>query len=486
MARAAAAINRASARAPRVLRPVADFRSIARVLGLCCRTAELAHGRLLLSFRRMCTTTERLGSAMKFVLAGYGVRGDVEPSVAVGRELLCRGHEVRMAVPPDLVGFAESAGLAAVAYGPDARKWQDVHRDFVTHVFHNFWKIQDLIRLGREDWELFTRCWEEMSTTLMSLAADGADLLFASVIGQQPAANVAEYYDIPLATLHTLPTRPNGQLVPILPAPLGRSAMAVNEWLERPMTKNLEDAQRRELGLPKATGPASRRIAEGGSLEIQAYDQVCFPGLGAEWAKWDGLRPFVGALTMELPTDADEEVVSWIVAGTPPIFFGFGSTLVKSPADTLAMISAACAQLGERALVCAGSTDFSHVPHFEHVKVVGTMNYAAAFPACRALVHHGGSGTTAIGLRAGVPTLILSTWPDQTLWGAVVKRLKVGTARRFSRTTPESLVADLRTILAPHYVTRARDIATRMSKPAESVAAAADLVEDFARLGRVG
>ena len=51
---------------------------------------------------------------MKFVLAFYGTRGDVEPGVAVGRELLRRGHDVRMAVPPDLVGFAESAGLAAV------------------------------------------------------------------------------------------------------------------------------------------------------------------------------------------------------------------------------------------------------------------------------------------------------------------------------------------------------------------------------------
>jgi UDP:flavonoid glycosyltransferase YjiC (YdhE family) len=189
---------------------------------------------------------------------------------------------------------------------------------------------------------------------------------------------------------------------------------------------------------------------------------------------------------MELPTDADEEVASWIAAGTPPIFFCFGSVPVESAADMAAMISAACAQLGERALVCAGWSDFSHVPHFEHVKVVGAVNYAATFPACRAVVHHGGSGTTAAGLRAGVPTLILSTGPEQLILGARVKRLKVGTARRFSSTTRESLVADLRTILAPQYVARAREIATRMTKPAESVAAAADLVENFVRLRRVG
>jgi UDP:flavonoid glycosyltransferase YjiC (YdhE family) len=60
-----------------------------------------------------------------------------------------------------------------------------------------------------------------------------------------------------------------------------------------------------------------------------------------------------------------------------------------------------------------------------------------------------------------------------------VKRLKVGSARGFSATTRESLVADLRFVLAPQHVTRAREIATRMSKPAGSVAAA-DLLEETA------
>jgi UDP:flavonoid glycosyltransferase YjiC (YdhE family) len=414
---------------------------------------------------------------MKFALASYGTRGDIEPCVAVGRELVRRGHDVRMAVPPDLVGFAEAAGPAAVAFGPDLQAVLDAHRNFWTHFFRNFWKIQDLIRLRREVVEPFIECWKEIITTLTSLA-DGADLLFTGVNFEDAAGNVAEYYDIPLATLHLFPLRANGQFLPFLPAPFGRSAMKVSEWVAWRAAKKVEGIQRGELGLPKATRPSPRRITERGSLEIQAYDEVCFPGLAAEWAQWNR-RPFVGALTMDLVTDADDEVVSWIGAGTPPIFFGFGSMPVESAADTLAMISAACAQLGERALVCSAGTDFSHVPHFEHVKVVGTMNYAAAFPACRAVVHHGGLGTTAAGLRAGVPTLILSTDLDQTLWGARVKRLKVGTARRFSATTQKSLVADLRTILAPQYVARAREIATQMTKPAESVATAADLVENF-------
>ncbi len=81
---------------------------------------------------------------------------------------------------------------------------------------------------------------------------------------------------------------------------------------------------------------------------------------------------------------------------------------------------------------------------------------------------------------------MLSTLADQTFWAAQLRRLKVGFGQPLSATTQESLVADLRRTLAPQYVTRARQIATQMTKPAESVAAAADLLENFARLRRVG
>ncbi|OMC51350.1 glycosyl transferase family 1 [Mycobacterium sp. IS-836] len=422
---------------------------------------------------------------MIFVLACYGTRGDVEPGVAVGRELLRRGHEVRMAVPPDMVGDTEAAGLAAAGYGVDTQTWMDVHRDLWACLSRSPWRIRELIRLGRELWRLFMQSWGEASATLRSRAG-GADLLVTGRSLEETAANVAEYHDIPLATLHYAPARPHGQVLPFLPPLFGRSLMTLNEWVYWRTTKRVEDTQRRELGLPKSTAPSSRRIAERGSLEIQAYDEVCFPGLAAEWAKWNGRRPFVGALTMELPTDADDEVASWIAAGTPPIYFGFGSIPVESAARTVEMISAACEQLGERALVCSGGTDFSDVPQFANVKVVGAVNHAAVFPACRAVVHHGGAGTTAAGLRAGVPTLILWAAADQPYWGAQIKRLKVGTARGFASTTQQSLVADLRTILEPEYAGRAREIATRMSKSAESVAAAADLLENFARTRREG
>jgi vancomycin aglycone glucosyltransferase len=399
---------------------------------------------------------------MKFVVAGYGSRGDVEPCIAVGRELLRRGHDVHLAVtaPPDMLAFIESTGLTAVPYGPD---WQAQMRDdgFVR-------MIQNPLSAIHEAAEYVTRVSAEKSAALTSLT-DGADLILAGMNEQGRAANVAEYCGIPLAVLHSFPPQ-------ILDLGSPRGSLAEQADL----------AQRRALGLPEVTGLSTRPMVEHNSLEIQAYDELCFPGLAAEWADQGLRRPFVGALTLEMPTTADDEVLSWIAAGPPPIYFGFGSTPIANPADTVAAISAACAQVGERALIWSGPNDFTHVPHAEHVKVVDTVGQAAIFPACRAVVHHGGAGTTAAGLRAGIPTLVLWNGLDQPLWADAVTRLKVGFGRAFSESTVNSLVADLHSVLAPHHASRAREVAAQTTTPAESITRAADLLEDLARRGTTG
>jgi UDP:flavonoid glycosyltransferase YjiC (YdhE family) len=415
---------------------------------------------------------------MKFVLAAHGTRGDIEPCATVGLELLRRGHEVRMAVPPNLVGFVESAGLSAVAYGPDTQEQIVAVAEFT----HNAFKIQNPVNVLRAGRELFVEGWAEMSRTLTSLA-DGADLLVTGQTYHGVVANVAEYYDIPVAGLHHFPVRVNGQIgVPSIPSPkpVVRSTLKAGWWLYSRITKENEDAQRRELGLPRATAPAARRMADRGTLEIQAYDQAVFPGLAAEW---NGRRPFVGALTLDLAAETDDQVASWIADGTPPIYFGFGSTPVQSPADTVAMITDACTELGERALIYSSDDGADAVPHSDRVKLVGQVNYTTILPTCRAAVHHGGAGTTAAGLRAGLPTFVLWDVADQFIWAAQVKRLKVGSARRLSSITRKSLVAALRKILAPECVARAREIAPRMTPPAVSVATAADLLEQTVRVG---
>jgi UDP:flavonoid glycosyltransferase YjiC (YdhE family) len=367
---------------------------------------------------------------MKVVLAGYGTRGDTEPFAAVCRELLRRGHDVCLAVAPQMVGFCESAGLTAIPFGPESLASSHAVMD---------------------EKQYLSRAMSEWGTALTALA-DGADLLVTGRIEQGLAANVAEYYGIPQATLHFFPGAHSRQI----------------GWVGDTM-EEAECAHRSALGLPEATGQPTR------CLEIQAYDALCFP----ELADGDSWRPFVGALTLELPTEADDEVLSWIAAGTPPIYFGFGSGVwLASAAQTFGLVALACARLGARALICSGASNFTDPSHSAQVKVVGAVNHAAVFPACRAVVHQGGAGTTAAGMRAGVPTLIL--WHpinDQQIWADAVERLKVGSGRAFSASNLGSLVADLRSILEPQCVTRAREVAAQMTKPAVSVAGAADLLE---------
>ena len=421
---------------------------------------------------------------MKIVLANWGSRGEVEPFAVLGRELARRGHDVHLVVAPDLVEFAQAAGPQATAYGPTVQAVIDPHQDYFALLFSKPWRVKELGRLMREFAAPIDQGRDGALKTVKTVA-DGADLLVTGMNYEGIIANVAEYLGIPLATLQHFPLRVNGRLLPVLPAPFGRVVMRTSEWLAWRGHRAHDDAQRSELGLPKSTGHWTQRIAEGGALEIQAYDAVCFPGLADEWESWNRQvpprGPFVGALTLEAPADDDKDVETWIAGGTPPIFFGFGSMPMESAGDTIAMIAGACAELGERALVGAGVADFSGVPQYEHVKIVGTINYADVFPTCRAIVHHGGSGTTNAGLRSGRPTMILWRLPDQAFWAGRLKRLKVGTGRRFLATTEKTLVADLRKILAPGYLDRAGRLAASMSRPADSVAAAADLVEEYVR-----
>jgi UDP:flavonoid glycosyltransferase YjiC (YdhE family) len=392
-----------------------------------------------------------------------------------------------MAVPPNLVRFVQSAGLpATVAYGPDSQKQLqgDVFErpDALTAASPADW-----LRLGNPLTALHkarkaaTRDWAEMSEILTSMA-NGADLILTGTAYQEIAANVAEFHGLPLAEVHYFPVRANTRILPVrLPSAVVRAAYSAGEWFHWRLLKPAEDEQRAALGLPKATTRPVARIVDSGALEIQAYDKVFFPGLAAEWGQ---TRPLVGSLTLQMPTEIDDEVACWIAAGTPPIYFGFGSMPIDSPADAVRMISQVCAQLGERALICAGVSELDGTATAEHVEVVTSANHAAVFPACRAVVHHGGAGTTAAGVRAGVPTLVLWVAAEQPLWGKQIKRLGIGTFRRFSATTRDTLLDDLRAVLAPETADRARQVAAQMTPPSDSVTMAANLIEEAAHKGR--
>ena len=384
---------------------------------------------------------------------------------------------MRIAVPPDLTELVTAADLPGVTgYGIPSTAQTD------SDVFRNWWRPRNPLRALQEAREYATAGWIDMSRTLEELA-DGTDLILTGTTYQEVAANVAEKQGVPLAAMHYFPARPNSKLAPVtLPAPLLISGMRTAEWAYWRLVKPAEDEQRRRLGLPPATTPSARRIVESGAVEIQAYDEVLFPGLDAEW---NGSRPFVGSITLELETTADTDVNRWIANGTAPIYFGFGSTPIDSPSELLGLIESVCVELGERALVTAGSDQWADLPHSGATKIVKSVHYPSVFPTCRAVVHHAGAGTLAAAIRAGVPSVALWSVADQPLWASRAELLKVGKSRRFSRTTRASLLADLRAVLTPDYVERTRALGRRMSNPTEGASRAADLLEKAASAGVV-
>ena len=409
---------------------------------------------------------------MKFAIAVHGTRGDVEPAAAVALELQRRGHEVRMAVPPNLVAFTESVGLSPVVpYGPDSHKQLEAETFRNQRNWRHFLNPRAVLRHARD---YLTDGWPEMSETLKLLATD-ADLILTGTTYQEVAANVAELYRIPLAALHYFPFRPNTHVLPVrMPLEILRPAWAVSEWAYWQLSKPAEDQQRKVLGLNKSRHRSMRRIVDSGALEVQAYEPALFPGLAVEWG---GERPIVGAITLELPTSVDDAVTAWIAAGPAPIYFGFGSMPVEDPAEGVAMITDVCNQLGQRALICSGTLAVKNVGNSDQVMVVPSVNHSAVFPLCRAAVHHGGAGTTAASVRAGIPTLVLWVGADQPVWARQVRRIGVGTYRRYSTLDRRELLKALREVLQPRCAVRAREVAATAIKPPRSVAAAADLVE---------
>jgi UDP:flavonoid glycosyltransferase YjiC (YdhE family) len=130
--------------------------------------------------------------------------------------------------------------------------------------------------------------------------------------------------------------------------------------------------------------------------------------------------------------DDDEEwqppdaLMRFIDTGPPPVFVGFGSMPVREPERTTQTILDALRRCGQRAVLHAGWAGLGDVPLPDAIFKIDYAPYGWLFPRMAAVVHHGGSGTTALGLRAGVPTVLVPLLFDQFYWGRRIVALGVG------------------------------------------------------------
>jgi len=121
-----------------------------------------------------------------------------------------------------------------------------------------------------------------------------------------------------------------------------------------------------------------------------------------------------------------EGLCAFIQAGPPPVFIGFGSMSMRDPKRTTAMVLDALKRSGQRGILHMGWGGMGQQELPDYVWKVEYVPYGWLFPQMAAVVHHGGSGTTAFGLRAGVPSIIVPFLFDQFYWGKRVSALGVG------------------------------------------------------------
>ncbi|MFC4372742.1 glycosyltransferase [Nocardia halotolerans] len=421
---------------------------------------------------------------MRALLAFTGSRGDAQPGILLARALRARGHEVTLALAPNLLAFAAEYGVPAVAFGRDSAELLRAQR-----TDHRFTSRDPRARL-RALFELQRRGVPEALNGLRTLAP-GHDVLVAGMAGEEVGESVARAVRLPFAALHFFPIQPN-TAVPVVPA---RWAERVPGVVHRWGWSALARARAAALApvLPTVGRSPAAVPTTVGTLWIQAYDARLFPGLAEEIS-----GPFTG-FPVDLPTGSTASgrdrgirrrsgaeppspsaaLHSWLDAGTAPIYVGFGSMDVGDPADLVAILRSVCARRGRRLLLVSGWA--SIVPQFgADLAVVDQVDHAEVLPRCVAAVHHGGAGTTAAALRAGVPQVICSVQADQPYWGQALRRLGLAATMPAKQLTAPRLQALLDRVDTPGARHRAHAYAAGFTT--DGVERAADAIEALANI----
>ena len=195
----------------------------------------------------------------------------------------------------------------------------------------------------------------------------------------------------------------------------------------------------------------------------------------SDWPETISVTGFVGwdhAGWTTLPDDVER----FLSAGDPPVLVTLGASGAIEPEDILNSVAEEVVQQGRRALVVVG---FAEKPRElpEEVQTSEYVPFSLVGPRCRAAVHHGGVGTTASFLRAGIPQLAVPKGFDQPMTAARIEALGVGRcvpwAKRRDRIGPA-----LREVLANEGIQRRAEEVARLVGP-DGAAPSASLIESL-------
>ncbi|WP_157973989.1 glycosyltransferase, partial [Desertihabitans aurantiacus] len=357
---------------------------------------------------------------MRVLIATYGTEGDIRPYVALARGLQRAGHEVAVCTADSFAGLVEGAGVPLLGFGDELYQATREVMANASGVLSTLAQARVFPRLMRQS---FDRQWAAAQEFRPDVV----------VYHPKPLAppSIAEKLDVPAVAALPLPmytptTAFGSAFLPAAPRPLWPAAY----WLGRVSAGayvSVVNDFRRGLGLRPLPPWHDELVQPDGSPRHVLYPfspqlvprPADYPPTAHVTGYW-----FLDAATGYVP---DERLAAFLGEGRPDLYLGFGSMAFgRVREQRTAVVREALARTGLRAVVGTGWGGLDPDGWPAHVLAVGSVPHDWLFERVRAVVHHGGAGTTGAGLRAGRPALVCPVLADQPFWGERLHRRGLG------------------------------------------------------------
>ncbi len=364
---------------------------------------------------------------MQITIFAAGSRGDIQPCIALGRGLQRAGCRVRLAAPQDFAAFVQAQGVDFWPLRGDVQQAMasDTGRQFMETGGANPFQSMRAMRA------LITPVALQMAEDAAAACCDADAILCLGVLAAFGAA-IAQVRGLPLLLFEPTPLLPTRAF----PAPGWPLQRNLGGWLNRlsgaAMLRVLwywyapgVNAFRARLGLPGAAAAGFVHTLRTTPL-IAAYSPAIIPP-PQDWPEHVHLTGYL-FLEERAAWQPPPDLLAFLETGPPPVYIGFGSMAGRDPAQLAHLVIEALAACGQRGLLLTGWGGLQAETVPDTVYVLDAAPHSWLFPRMAAVVHHGGAGTTAEGLRAGVPAVIVPFAFDQFFWGARVQALGLGPA----------------------------------------------------------
>ena len=416
---------------------------------------------------------------MRITILAGGSRGDTQPFVALGVALKKAGHDVRVTAHENFQGFVEGLGLEFHPLGGD------VTRVVGDEGVRKALEADNPLKMLRSFRTLKALAYDMQKDHYA--ACQGAD-----AVVYHPGAAIgyfaAREMDVPSVLASPFPMTPTREYPALLfynsPRLGGWANLITHKLFERTLWLTAGSPLKRfwkeAFGEPpKAFASPFPRQRTASHPTVVSCSEHVFPR-PADWPEHVHATGY-WFLDEEAGWEPPEDLLAFLEAGPPPVYVGFGSMHDPDSARTTATIVDALERSEKRGVLATGWGGVAETDGLpESVYVLESAPHAWLFPKVSAVVHHGGAGTTAAGLRSGVPSVVVPHANDQFAWGRRVSELGVGPRPiPRKRLTAERLAAAIREASSQEVVGRARALGETIRRENGAETAAEVIVDSI-------